>query len=138
MPYSDVILSGSWDGHIRAWKLSEDKRSIIPAGALCKPLVGDSQEFNGVSDESDESDDQASAQSEPWVVKGVVNDISVFERGDRGRDGLCVVAAVGKEHRLGKWKKVKGAKNGAVVFEVPRIERLSLTNGKVSDTEAEE
>ena len=78
MPYSDVILSGSWDGHIRAWKLSGDKRSIIPAGALCEPLASDSQEFNGLSDESD---DQTPAQSEPWAVKGVVNDISVFVQG---------------------------------------------------------
>ncbi len=42
--------------------------------------------------------------------------MDVFER---GKDGLCVVVALGKEHRLGRWKKVQG-KNGAMVFEVPR------------------
>ncbi|CEJ80910.1 Putative WD domain-containing protein [[Torrubiella] hemipterigena] len=25
IPYSDIILSGSWDGHVRVWQLSEDK-----------------------------------------------------------------------------------------------------------------
>jgi ribosomal RNA-processing protein 9 len=131
LPYSDVILSGSWDGHIKVWKLSEDKRSLEPAGALCEPLVRDSQEFNGVSDDSHD-------ETQPWLVKGIVNDISVFERGDRGRDGLCVVAAIGKEHRLGKWKKVKGARNGAVVFEIPRIEKPSLTNGNAAGDDTDE
>jgi ribosomal RNA-processing protein 9 len=54
----------------------------------------------------------------------VVNDISVFERGDRGKDGACVVVALGKEHRLGRWKEVKG-KNGGVVFEIPRVQKMN-------------
>jgi ribosomal RNA-processing protein 9 len=70
------------------------------------------------------------------VVRGVINDISVFERGDRGKDGASIVVAVGKEHRMGRWKKVQG-KNGAVVFEVPKIERLNL-NGVAVTSEDEE
>ena len=63
-------------------------------------------------------------------IKGIVNDISVFERGERGKDGLCIVAAVGTEHRLGRWKKMKG-KNGAVVFEVPSlVEKHGEDGGK--------
>jgi ribosomal RNA-processing protein 9 len=79
-------------------------------------------------------------------LNGIVNGIAVFER--RGTEtttkskgnpaeneqavrGLCIVAALGKEHRLGRWKVFKnidrknnggsdaGGKNGAVVFEVP-------------------
>jgi ribosomal RNA-processing protein 9 len=57
------------------------------------------------------------------VVRGVINDISVFERGDRGKEGVCVVVALGKEHRLGRWEKVAG-KNGAMVFEVARHGKL--------------
>ena len=52
-------------------------------------------------------------------IRGVINDISVIERGNRGNDGLCIVAAVGAEHRLGRWMKHK-ARNGAVVFEVKK------------------
>ena len=71
-------------------------------------------------------------------IRGIVNDIAVFERGDRGADGLSVVCAVGREHRLGRWhavsasaaqsqsrSRVPGARNGGVVFEIPR--RLLLT-----------
>ncbi|KAI1858075.1 uncharacterized protein JN550_012897 [Neoarthrinium moseri] len=132
VPYSDVIVSGSWDGCIKLWKLSQDKRSIEPLGSLCEADARDSSpEFNGVSEDSDDQRKAlSSVGADSWLVKGVVNDISVFERGDRGKDGLCVVAAVGKEHRFGKWKKVQGAKNGAVVFEVPRS---ALANGDNAD-----
>jgi len=67
------------------------------------------------------------------IAKGVINDIDLFERGERGKDGLCVVVAVAKEHRLAKWKKHKG-KNGAVVFEVSR---KALENGIANGGEHE-
>ena len=121
LPYSDIILSGSWDGCVRLWRLSEDKRQIEPVGVLGQPSETEPEgevKVNGTH----------SDEGEPWFVKGVVNDISLFERGHRGEDGLCVVAAVGKEHRLGRWKTVQGGKNGAVVFEVPRREK-ELPNG---------
>ncbi|KKA27732.1 hypothetical protein TD95_001298 [Thielaviopsis punctulata] len=104
VPYSDLVLSGSWDGYIRVWRLSEDKRSLEAAGVVGAP----------------ESEEGASKADKPFVIKGVINDIDVFERGERGKDGLCVVAAVGKEHRFGRWKSVLGGRNGGVVFEIPR------------------
>jgi ribosomal RNA-processing protein 9 len=121
IPYSDVILSGSWDGHVRAWRVSEDKKKIEAVGVLGSSTAGLT---NG--------NVRLSEDAHP-MVKGVVNDISVFERGDRGKDGVCVVVAVGKEHRMGRWKKVQG-KNGAVVFEIPRPGKR-LTNGIASDEE---
>ncbi|KAI1647280.1 WD40 repeat-like protein [Daldinia loculata] len=123
LPYSDLILSGSWDGYVRVWRLSDDKRKIEPAGILGNPSTADTPEdtettTNGVN----------GATAASWLVKGVVNDIALFERGERGKDGLCVVVGVGKDHRLGMWKKIKGGKNGAVVFEVPRT-TVGLENG---------
>lgn len=121
IPYSDVILSGSWDGQVRAWRVSEDKKRIEAMGTLASPLVEEAPRMNGVSGHV------PSPEEEKPVVRGVINDISVFERGDRGKDGVCVVVAVGKEPRFGRWKKVQG-KNGGVVFEVPKIE-TAKTNG---------
>jgi len=128
IPYSDVILSGSWDGHVRAWKVSDDKRRIEPLGAVGVPREPapvangiDGHQTNGDHDARKGSPIQAAelGSTEQPVVRGVINDLSVFERGERGKDGICIVAAVGTEHRLGRWKKMKG-KNGAVVFEVGR------------------
>ncbi|KAH8804550.1 WD40-repeat-containing domain protein [Xylogone sp. PMI_703] len=111
IPYSDIILTGSWDGFVRVWKVSGDKKRIEANG------VNGSHSYQLVNGSEPSSKDGEA------IVKGVVNDISVFERGDRGKDGVCVVAAVGKEHRLGRWYKFQSAKNGAVVFEVPRISK---------------
>jgi len=114
VPYSDVVLSGSWDGLVRVWKLSDDKRKLEPAGVLGREPAGD----------------QPAAGEDPGRhIRGVVNDIAVFERGDRGKDGLCVVVAVGKEHRFGRWGNVRGGRNGAVVFEVPRAPPKAVANG---------
>jgi ribosomal RNA-processing protein 9 len=127
IPYSDVILSGSWDGCVRAWRVSGDKKRIEAVG-----VVGNSgviPETNG-----DTSNNQKEDGGEEGAIKGVVNDISVFERGDRGKDGVCVVVALGKEHRLGRWKEVKG-KNGGVVFEIPRVQK---TNGVAAAADKEE
>ncbi|TIC99816.1 putative WD repeat-containing protein C2E1P5.05 [Colletotrichum higginsianum] len=123
IPYSDVILSGSWDGCIRVWRLSEDKRKIEVAGVL-------------TSEAEQAASKAAKGKSEDAAggLKGVINDIAIFERGDRGQDGICVVAAVGKEHRLGRWQMRKGkGKNGGYVFEVPKVLKKPEVNGNNND-----
>ena len=114
IPYSDLILSGSWDGRVRVWRVSGDKRKLEPMGVIGK-VQGEDGDANVESKSSEE-------EEEP--VRGIINDLSVFERGDRGKDGLCVVAALGTEHRLGRWKKVYGS-NRPIVFEVPKIVKVA-------------
>ena len=79
IPYSDIILSGSWDGHVRVWRLSEDKRKIEPIATLGGATQDEEDEApttNGTSSQSQ------SSQSRP--IDGIINDIDIFERGDRG------------------------------------------------------
>ncbi|PTB68017.1 WD40 repeat-like protein [Trichoderma citrinoviride] len=125
IPYSDVILSGSWDGHVRIWKLSEDKKRIDLVATL-----GGSPEDDQPSEGNGDEETHSTPKTQYRPVHGVINDIAVFERGDRGQDGVCVVAAVAKDHRLGRWSvnKGNGVRNGGVVFEIPKIPR-SLSNG---------
>jgi ribosomal RNA-processing protein 9 len=116
VPYSDLIFSGSWDGTIRAWKVSEDKRRIEPAGVLggSSGLVKFDEEpvnGNGVNGHHE--------QIRP--LRGVVNGIGLYDRGDRGKDGLCVVAVVSKTHRLGRYTPYKKARDEGVLFNVDRI-----------------
>jgi len=122
IPYSDVFFSGSWDGYVRVWRLSEDKRSIESLGVICSPGDAHHPSTNG------EVLTNGASSPKSGPIMGVINDIAVFERGERGADGICVVVAIGQEHRLGRWKSVKSARNGGIVFEVPRIE-APLTNG---------
>ncbi|KAI9664932.1 MAG: pre-rRNA processing protein [Bathelium mastoideum] len=126
IPYSDVILSASWDGYVRAWKVSEDRRRIVALGPVAiinkAPLTNGSTVEAANDSFAGGSHDGADATNSP-TLRGIANDITVFERGERGKDGLYIAVAVGKEHRLGRWKKMSGI-NGSVVFEVPLKERL--------------
>jgi len=130
IPYSDVILTGSWDGSVRAWRVSGEKKKIEALGVV-GPLGIGAPKVNGDAHTNGEAETSGGASA---VVRGIINDISVFERGDRGKDGVCIVVAVGKEHRMGRWKKVAG-KNGAVVFEVPKVMK---TNGVAEHSDDEE
>jgi ribosomal RNA-processing protein 9 len=122
VPFADLILTASWDGWIRAWKIGADKRSIEPVGKVGRiPAVEDEEMVDGDANET------------AILIRGIVNGLSVQERGDRGKDGLCIVAAVGKEPRLARWMSAK-VKNGIFVFEVPR---KSLVNG-IEDLELDE
>ncbi|KAF2842741.1 WD40 repeat-like protein [Patellaria atrata CBS 101060] len=128
VPYADVVVSGSWDGWVRVWRV-EGGRRLIEVGK-----VGYQHQLNSIPPAGGEK------AKEKTPVRGVITDISIFERGERGRDGVCIVAAVGKEHRLGRWFKMPG-KNGGVVFEVRRKAGLGRTssdpmvNGEVSEGE---
>ena len=53
------------------------------------------------------------------LAKGIVNDLDVIYKDERGRSGCYVLAAISKEHRLGRWDIFDG-KNCAVLFNVPR------------------
>ncbi|KAK6585787.1 hypothetical protein PZA11_000844 [Diplocarpon coronariae] len=119
IPYSDVILTGSWDGEVRAWRVSDDKKGIEALGTLGNTI-------NSTSSGEDANHPPPSSPStvSPHApIRGLVNDISVFERGNRGQDGVCVVVAVGKEHRMGRWQRNggQGGKNGGVVFEISKV-----------------
>ncbi|RKF58632.1 putative WD repeat-containing protein C2E1P5.05 [Erysiphe neolycopersici] len=119
IPYSDVVLSGSWDGFLRVWRVSDDKKKLEAVGVVGRQAADDTSTLK--SHDSDlQPDLQKGTQHTTTMgcVKGIINDISVFERGDHGKDGICIIIAVGKENRMGRWQKVKG-KNGVVVFEVP-------------------
>ena len=136
IPYSDVILSGSYDGCVRVWQLSEDKKKILPVGVLGEPNSSANSATPTEEEEVEEQLNGVSHEKKPeqrknggGLVRGVVNDIAIFERGERGRDGVCVVVATGKEMRLGRWKHIKDGRCGAMVFEIPKLPRQGKKDG---------
>ncbi|KAI2643481.1 WD40 repeat-like protein [Xylaria nigripes] len=138
LPYSDLILSGSTDGLIRVWKFDEKEKRLESVG-----ILGQSNNQNGTSGQLNgpysverirEINGTDSTRSEPYKIKGIINDIDIISRGKRGgNETFSVACAVGKEHRLGKWgSKIKGAKNGAVVFELRLVTKKGGINGTVN------
>ncbi|EEA22789.1 pre-rRNA processing protein [Talaromyces marneffei ATCC 18224] len=168
VPGTDIVLSGSWDGWIRAWRVSDDKRTLISLGpvgsvpATPQPkhtffTNGDSSEQPETTDTMELDSQQEQKSGEP-LLKGVVNSIAVFERrpetakigatkskkksGQKSSSteadmsntrGLCIVAALGKEHRYSRAQPFAQnhyegpsaqGRNGAVVFEVPFFDNV--------------
>ncbi|KAL2867948.1 ribosomal RNA-processing protein RRP9 [Aspergillus lucknowensis] len=155
VPGTDLVLSGSWDGWIRAWKISDDKRTIHPLGPVgggtlspSAPDTPSKQLEQSLASADRHGITIAEEETEP-LVKGVVNGIAVFERRAETTNlksgqvppvskpkpnslrpeprGLCIAVAIGKEHRLGRWKccgnnyhnePTAEGRNGAMVFEV--------------------
>ncbi|ORY00008.1 small nucleolar ribonucleo protein complex subunit [Clohesyomyces aquaticus] len=114
VPFADLILTASWDGWIRAWRISPDKRSIEEVGKVGRV------ESEGADDVANDGHVNGfrSEAGEQRLVKGIVNGLSICERGERGKEGLCIVAAVGKEPKMGRW--MRQGKNGVAVFEIPK------------------
>lgn len=142
IPLADVILTGSWDGYIRVWKITPDRRRIEAVGVISSSSFSPSTPLtNGHT--------PSSTTTSHVPIRGIVNSISLIERSERTNvgtntnpSGLCVVAAVSKNHRLGKWEILKkearkGVKNGAVVFEIPKkiveVETEADVNGDAGE-----
>jgi ribosomal RNA-processing protein 9 len=139
LPGTDIILSGSWDGWIRVWKLSDDKRSLLPHGVLGVENQASPDLQNGHAELEDmvtsvdqTAEDKPLDSESSGTLRGIVNGLAVFERRKELKDafgmtregdtiGLCVVAGTGKEPRLGRQMKIGNGRNGAVIFEVPLL-----------------
>jgi ribosomal RNA-processing protein 9 len=125
IPFSDVFVTGSWDGYVRVWKLSPDKRRIEALGRLgcvesSVATLLDDYGLNSSSLSNDALQAIEDGTQRHGVVQGVVNDLAIVDRGERAKDGVLVLAAVGKDHRLGRWQVMDHGKNCSVLFEVPR------------------
>lgn len=137
IPFSDTFVTGSWCGYVRAWRISQDKRRIEPLGPVGRIEQSKHTRFESTERFLETSTDSAldAGQAHVGALQGVINDLAIVDRGDRGKEGVLVAAAVGKAHRLGRWKEVKDAKNSFVLFEVPR--KLAAADQVSDDVAAE-
>lgn len=121
VPLSDLVVTGSWDGCVRIWVVGKEKRTLRPLGILDR-TEAISEVIDGNAGERD------------LGAKAFVNDLKVFERGERGLESLCVIAAFSSEQRLGRWKagKVSG---GVLMWEIPRRKAGRVRRKKASKGE---
>lgn len=144
IPFSDVLVTGSWDGYVRAWKISNDKRRIEPLGALgaIAESVESLLEQEGLTSDSLSKSALEAIQidkARPGRVQGIINDLSIV---DKSKGTILVAAAVGKEHRLGRWKEDLDGKNYVILYEVGPIQADEMsadgTSGQNSPSKDEE
>lgn len=129
---TDLVLSGSWDGWIRLWKVSDDKKTIVPLGQLGPASNGSLPSDGSMDNDKEIIDGIRTSTNDHGSIQGVVNGLAVFERrietfnelgGSKEGDckGICVIAGIGKELRFGRRLNLKNARNGAMVFEIPLL-----------------
>lgn len=92
--YSDMFVSGSWDGDVRFWKLDQKLRSFSLVGSIPAPGVVNSLQLL-------------------VLPKGALDDASWREKEQQPTKKSPVhpallVVGLGQEHRLGRWLSVKG------------------------------
>lgn len=140
--YSDFFVSGSADGYLRLWKVSSTKKSFalvncVPVSGFINDLVlfqapalslytssGDGDEDKG----GEEVDQTAPLPSSSLghKVSGVAQRILEKEklaqaakaRQAKMKPEVYVAAAVGREHRLGRWWRLKSVKNSVHVLSL--------------------
>ena len=123
IPLSDTFVTGSWDGYLRAWKVSPDKRQIESLGVV--GAIDDGRPHTNTPHDRAALEIATSSATPPRpapssLLHGVVNDLAITDRGERGKAGIRIAAALGKEHRLGRWREHDDAQNRVVLFDVPK------------------
>ena len=134
-PGSDVISSGSGDGFLRLWRLVSERELAGGDG-------DDEDGGDGGGDDGDDDDAGADrrrarrlasitmsaaeagragafrgivALGAPIAVPGIVNGLAF------SADGRLLVAAVGREHRLGGWFRSPEGRDGVLFIRMPPL-----------------
>ncbi|KAI8453918.1 WD40-repeat-containing domain protein [Phakopsora pachyrhizi] len=119
IPYSDTFMSGSWDGSLRIWRLipKEGSHEIKRFERLSEIDISYSGGFVN-------SIDAISGSANNWQTnpskrlhddredKSKLNDEECIQK---YQNILAIAIGIGQEHRLGRWKKDKTAKNHTIL-----------------------
>ncbi|KAI6145211.1 WD40 repeat-like protein [Pisolithus tinctorius] len=105
--YSDIFVSGSWEGQIRIWKLDSKLKSFSLVGAVEVPGVVNSLQLLSVP--------KGGLGGATWAKNSKTSTDKTVKI--TGVESILLVAGIGQEHRLGRWLRVKeGVSNSTVVM----------------------
>ncbi|CAH1760014.1 246_t:CDS:2 [Entrophospora sp. SA101] len=137
--HSDLFASGSWDGYIRFWKLVNNIRSFVPLAKI--PILGFINCLHFITPTIKKSknlllankidgDDKNGVDGEDVMDIEDINDNNdVKEKNGEYEDEMTkmitttkgktyILAGVGQEHKLGRWLRLKKARNGWKLVEL--------------------
>jgi ribosomal RNA-processing protein 9 len=109
MPNSDVVATGSGDGFVRFWRLAQRSKGGDKGGGggggAPKPVSAAQAHFVGLQHVA------------AVPLRGIINGLCF------SGDGRFLAAAVGSEHRLGRWWRYRGpgVRNGPALIRMPAI-----------------
>ena len=99
--YTDLLASGSFNGQIRLWKSTPEFHHLSPLFSIEQVC---SHKFTRKRNRNISLFEQI----------GFINDLKFSS------DGQYLLAALGQEHRLGRWWTVKSAKNALLIYKLPK------------------
>lgn len=132
LPLTDLVATGSCDGFVRLWRADRQSRRFGPASYVFaadaakssrKSKSAAGRTLTDVDENSDEAAANADAEANllpsgryqsalaesAIAAPGFVNGLCFAP------DGTFVVAAVSREHRLGRWSTIKQARDGVLL-----------------------
>lgn len=129
IPLSDLVLSGSWDGHVSVWQIARDCRSLskqpvhrIKVGRGCvnaivvRPNISPRSAHPG-ADADGESVAAEGNGGKPSKAGAPAQ--RQQQQADGEKYGWTIVVALGFETRLGRWRTIGGCKNEIVSVHLP-------------------
>ncbi|KAF9926714.1 pre-rRNA processing protein [Linnemannia zychae] len=102
--YSDMFVSGSWDGTIRVWQIGKNMKNFSLLSTI--PMIG------------------------------MINDLQLYQPTLSKKTVL--VAAVGQEHRLGRWMRIKEGRNGLRIIELTAKSKESDDASQDQESESDD
>ncbi|KAH6570267.1 hypothetical protein BASA60_007871 [Batrachochytrium salamandrivorans] len=125
VPYSDLFASGSCDGYVKLWKISDNKRSfsLLNSIPMCG-FVNSIKFFNAPLPNIMEADadtkllikEDKDNQATSAVAARIKAKANAQKLAESLKKTLHIAVGTGQEHRLGRWWRVKEAKNQVVVI----------------------
>lgn len=129
MVTEDYYVSGSEDGSIALWHINKKKPALLVTEAhgderhwisslsvLRKTDLVASGSSNGeIMLWKAELDNRVIEHVASIPVAGYVNDMAF------AKSGRFLIAAVGQEHRLGRWERIREARNGICLVALPEL-----------------
>ncbi|EEB07903.1 U3 snoRNP-associated protein Rrp9 [Schizosaccharomyces japonicus yFS275] len=101
IPYANVFVTGSYNGDLKLWKISDTVRSFEPVQL-----------------------------SSTLKVPGFVNHIQASLYGKRGHEHIQILVACGREPRYGRWKTMGGVQNAAYIFDISLVSASAESLGE--------
>lgn len=119
LPYGDIIASGSWDGQIRIWALDDELRSFefkasIPAAgfinSICTFSIPSSHQIS-IQDWKTRAEQSRQAKADRMDVELTSVPKPKASASTKSLSDVMLVAAVGREMKLGRWRKPNQEQN---------------------------
>jgi len=117
LPGSDVVASGSCDGMVRLWEARGGEPPAAGAAAAAARAAGGGVAARiGGGGGGERKLAPGLREMACFELPGFVNGLAL------ARSGRFVVAATGQEHRLGRWERVRAARNAVYLVPLPALE----------------